>query len=533
MKAQHLFEKFSRSHGHSLALIAMSTMVMFSVGCGTSATSQGSQGQTFSGNTNVTLLLSSTANDELSEYNLTINSITLTTKSGKTAALVSNPQGAEFIHLNGTTEPLSTVSIPQGVYISATAEIGYAQFTCVTLIPPTDPNNPGGLLTAIYAYGQTPSSQVTVNIPRPITVTGNSLGLVLNLAVAQSASLGSCYNPPGSLATYAITPTFDVTTVSQTDEIALNTQVSTVDPASNGFTATLADGQSLALSVNNSTTFQGISSLAEVTPGMLLTVDAAFQSDGSQLARRIAVADTNTSTISDLLGPVVQTNPSSPSGIGPSGFMLGRQQQGFFAANGEAAVWMPYNLSNASFQISGAFSNLGALPFVPTFNASNLADGQNVHVTTESTNFATPGYIPAATVTLSPQTLNATVNAVSNSGGFQVYTTALAPTDLFPTLAIQQGQSVVLNNPQTVEVYVDANTQRLNSMPLALGNTFRFYGVVFNDNGTLRMDCSLVNDGVTASSGENTSSRTDAGQPRIVRSSSSSIQQIVVTHTTH
>ena len=28
-------------------------------------------------------------------------------------------------------------------------------------------------------------------------------------------------------------------------------------------------------------------------------------------------------------------------------------------------------------------------------------------------------------------------------------------------------------------------------------NTLRFYGLVFNDNGTLRMDCGQVNDGVT------------------------------------
>jgi len=29
------------------------------------------------------------------------------------------------------------------------------------------------------------------------------------------------------------------------------------------------------------------------------------------------------------------------------------------------------------------------------------------------------------------------------------------------------------------------------------GSVLRFYGLVFNDNGTLRMDCAQVNDGVT------------------------------------
>jgi hypothetical protein len=46
-------------------------------------------------------------------------------------------------------------------------------------------------------------------------------------------------------------------------------------------------------------------------------------------------------------------------------------------------------------------------------------------------------------------------------------------------------------------VYVDSNTQLLNSEPIAVGSPLRFNGLVFNDNGTLRMDCAQVSDGVT------------------------------------
>ena len=41
-------------------------------------------------------------------------------------------------------------------------------------------------------------------------------------------------------------------------------------------------------------------------------------------------------------------------------------------------------------------------------------------------------------------------------------------------------------------MYVDSNTQMLNTQALAAGSTLRFYGLVFNDNGTLRMDCAQV-----------------------------------------
>jgi len=36
----------------------------------------------------------------------------------------------------------------------------------------------------------------------------------------------------------------------------------------------------------------------------------------------------------------------------------------------------------------------------------------------------------------------------------------------------------------------------LASAPVAPGGVFRFRGLLFDDNGTLRMDCSQINDGV-------------------------------------
>jgi hypothetical protein len=96
-----------------------------------------------------------------------------------------------------------------------------------------------------------------------------------------------------------------------------------------------------------------------------------------------------------------------------------------------------------------------------------------------------------------PQTINGTITAVSTSGGFDAYTMLLAPNDLIPTLAVQPGQTTLLASPSTVVVYVDSNTQMQNStMPLQAGNMMRFYGLLFNDHGTLKMDCAQVNDGV-------------------------------------
>lgn len=493
MKANRL----SSGKSFSVVLVIfLSTIAAITTGCGSLP---GPPPPAFSGNTNVTVLLSSTANDQLSQFGLTFNSLTLTNKAGKSFTLLASPQGAEFVHLNGIIEPLITVSIPEGVYTSVTASIGYAYFTCVTLIPATG-TVPGGLLTATYAYGSTPNSQVSLHLPSPLTISGDHMGVLVSMITSQSETLGSCYYAPGSSNPYSITPTFEVTPVSlsaqgaNSVETDLNGGITSVNAGANSFKMTLADGQSLSLIADNHTVFQGVADFSALTAGMLVNIDAVIRADGSQLVTRIGVENLSTIDLSVLAGPVLQTDPFGPTGSGPIGLVFGPQQQGLFSLNHEAAIVMPYNFNSSTFQISGTLANLQSLPFVPSFNDANLVPGQRVYVTTNVPKYA--AYMPASTVTLIPQTINGRVVASSTSGTFSVYTLSLAAYDLFPTLAVQPGQPTLLNNPSQVEVYVDSNTQQLNSTALVAGSTLRFRGLVFNDGGTLRMDCSQVFDGV-------------------------------------
>ena len=151
---------------------------------------------------------------------------------------------------------------------------------------------------------------------------------------------------------------------------------------------------------------------------------------------------------------------------------------------------------NTVFAVSRHFSNLQSLPFTPVFNNSNMFPGQTYSVYSrglpnqQSTENAT-------TVILSPQTLNGTVMGISNTNGFAVYTVQLASYDLIPTLQAQSGDPYpTLNNPTSLVVYADTSTPMLNSAPINVGSVVRLRGVLFNDNGTLRMDCQQINDGV-------------------------------------
>ena len=504
--------------------------LLFGIGITTGCGSSGTTPPKFAGNTSVTVLLASTGNDQVTRFEVEFQTLTLTSQSGNTVTLSSSQQPSEFMHLNGGIEPLTTVNVPQGVYISATATLR-ADFVCIGQVPG------GGLGIAGYS---TIDQAPTVNLASPITVTGSSMALLLNMQVSSSAVFPTCWTTP-SFQGFSMTPTFDLTpfalSASPTDsgngEVrGLDAELASVRMTGSSLTLTIAGGpfgtRTLSASSNNQTVFQGISGAPALSPGMFLNVDGAIQSDGSLLATRIAVEDP--SAINEFSGPVMFVDT-----IVPILTQYGRAELGplLTIITGQSGYYVDtpsFDFSSAAFHVSGQLTNLQNLPFVPSFTASNMVAGQNVDISTLT--FSLGGgatHTPANTVTLVPQTINGTVVAAQPIGSFVDYTVSLASYDLFPTAAVQQGQTTLLNNPSQVEVYVDSNTQKLNTRALAPGSTLRFYGLVFNDNGTLRMDCAQVNDGVTATPQANSAVVVQGVTQAVRRDSSGLVLRTVTT----
>jgi hypothetical protein len=447
--------------------------------------------------TKVTLVLSSTANDQLSEFDLALQAMSLTSASGKNVSVLSQTRESEFIHVNGTNEPLLTAMVPQDVYTAATVTVGSAAFTCVTLTPQ-------GMVISTYAYGQTPTSDVTVTLPSHIVVGGDTLGLSLNLMVSQSASYGSCAaTSPGAITPYAITPAFSLSaftfspspaTADNGGVMGLDGQVTALDSDSGGFQISLPTysrlvptATSVHVTVDSATAWQGIAAFTDLKQGTFVDLDGAVRGDGSVVAARVAVADPGAVNVQR--GQLLFV-----SNAVPILYMLPRQAQG----KDQSADFEAFNFNGTTFRVSGAFPNLQALPFTPSFTAQNMVPGQAVYISSPA--FVSTGSYNATanTVTLVPQTVNGTVTGVTTSGNFIVYGVSLAQYDLFSSLAAQAGQRTLLANPGAIEVYTDTNTAMLTSSAPAPGETLRFYGLVFNDHGTLRMDCAQVSAGVTA-----------------------------------
>ena len=495
---------------HPTLALGIALAAVVTTGCGGSSSTPGTQGTepVPGGYTAVTILASSTANAQLAHFDLDLDSLTLTSQSGTTVNLISTPVHAEFIHVNGGAEPLLTASVPQGIYTSAAATVGTALFTYVALDPST-----GELANNSYTYGATPDSHVKVGLPGPITITGSNMVLSVDLLVAASALWPPCCFADNGPGTWSITPTFNVVSSALSSsptnplngkESGLKGMVASVSTSGTSFTVTAADGSNCSatppyhcnyqtvdgptwrVASSGSTIYQGIDGFPQITTGIPVDLDASVQPDGTLLAIRVAVHDPETTNLTVASGPVLFVS-NAVSKL----YSFPVEQQG-------ALPWAYYffgDFGTAVFQISAQLANLQNLPFQVSFNGTNVVPGQNVDVSTHDT-LDNPSYFKAATITLMPQTINGAVSALGTEGGFTIYTVTLAPYDLFPALAVQPGQTTLLTNPNTVVVYADSNTQKLNTDPITVGGIARFYGLVFNDNGTLRMDCAQINDGV-------------------------------------
>jgi len=493
-----------------LRLIAGATpLLLLCSGCGSN--SPGASPPASTENASVTIVVSSTANDQLSQYLLTLDSLTLTSDKGATVSLISAPLHEEFIHLNGTSEPLLSVSVPQGNYVSATATYSAPYFTCVALSPAPSYDV---LMSSWAVFGSGMSA--TVNLPAPLTLGGANALLDLDLQVSNSATFPGC-TPSSTNNQFSITPTFNLSTLTLSStptnsqnglEPGLEGIVASVNAADNSFTVnSLVDGAACTSSTdgapcnptpftgplwqvasNSSTVFQGIQNISQLKVGMAVGMDAAIQPGGSLLAQRISAYDLETDDLTVARGPIIFLSNATPLLNAFSD-----EQQGQVILPGA----VPFTILGTTFQVSGQFTNISSLPFSASFDESNIVPGQTTFDSSHSTEIAPPPtYLPATTITLVPQTIDATVSATGSEGNFTTYTITLAPYDLFANLAVQPGQTTRTSNPTTIVVYTDSNTQMLSTSPITVGSVARFYGLVFNSNGVLSMDCSQISSGV-------------------------------------
>jgi hypothetical protein len=120
--------------------IGLLLMLALLIGCG--GGSQLTPPPVNAGTTNVMVVLTSTANDKLTQFKMGLTTISLNDSTGNSVSVFSQPpvpisstQLTEFTRLNGAAQPLGTATVPQGTYTSATVKIAACQFATVARHP--------------------------------------------------------------------------------------------------------------------------------------------------------------------------------------------------------------------------------------------------------------------------------------------------------------------------------------------------------------------------------------------------------------
>lgn len=261
--------------------LVLSLAELLTAGCGGESGTK----TTFSGNTTVVVLASSTANDQLFQFSVTLQNLTLTSQSGQTVSLLATPASDEFMHLNGHVEPLATVSVPQGIYTSAAVTVNEAYPACAG-------QSAGALLVDEALGGVNGPAAASIASAQPVTVTGRAMGLVLDLQVSQTASFkGGCSSSLTNAVT--ITPTFELTPISIATQptnsvngkvLGVEGLISSVSTDGSSFTAgalySMNEGTQLPtwqVNVSSGTVFQGVVSAAGLTAGMPIDMDLVIQ----------------------------------------------------------------------------------------------------------------------------------------------------------------------------------------------------------------------------------------------------------------
>ena len=243
------------------------------------------------------------------------------------------------------------------------------------------------------------------------------------------------------------------------------------------------------MDLSSATSYSGVTGAAQLTAGMAVELDATLQADGALQASNLAVYDTDALNTSLWVGPIVFVG-ASESAL----YLEAQEQTGALLIGGDA----PVAYADASFAVGADANTLSGLPFSPSFTSSNMVAGQYVAaVFHESSPGSTALSTAPSSLTLVPQTVNGTVTGITTSGSYTVYTLALADYNLFPTLAVQDGQNTKLSTPTFMQVYVSSKTVQKTSASITLSSLVRVNGLVFNDNGALRMVCEQINDGVS------------------------------------
>ena len=359
-----------------------------------------------------------------------IKSVELTDGSGNTASLISGTPTVDFARYNGLQSLLDMNDVPVGTYTSVsitlgTATIGYLN----TTTPPPSIATQAATLT---------TSTVTITLNKPLVVThaGAPVGLRMDFDLAQSIQVDSGGNITGT-----VNPTFDVRTVTRTDNGGYIDEfvaaVVSVNISGQSFVVQGPHGEQFTISVNGQTEWDGNASLSTLNTSSILQLSGQLDpADQTLDADEVAVLSDKGFYSSGQITYVTPPTGAATSfdlyvrGLLPTstGVQLGQIAQVNLTGSEIFSIYWMHN------------------PFTQfLFNSSGLVAGQHVAIGGPASGAANPNAVTVNRVSLRNWGFNGTVVAGSQNttnGTFQMKVNGFA--------------GVLI--PETVTVYLGAHS---------------------------------------------------------------------------
>jgi hypothetical protein len=400
-------------------------------------------------------------NDQIIAFELTINAVTLS--GGSNPSVLAKPTEIELTHNLATFEPLSLATVPAGTYTGATLTVSNPE---IVVVDPTT--------KAVTKLAATLSSG-TVNVPFSPSVTIGSGAAVLNFDM----DLASSVTISGNTAT--VTPTFKVTTsavpAGEAGENEDNGEMEDLrgtitNVASPKFTIQPAQtSQPVTITTDANTKFEdGITSFSNLQNGMIVSVDAVTQTDGSVLAKKVE-SETETGNGEEVEGFITAVNCTVAAGCpgaanAATSVVITTQKVSATSSSNAPATATTVTVPITSSTQFKVHSNMSGGSF-PAVDATTLGKAQRVEVDSENEAADTSSSVSASKIKLQEQGF---VGTVSNLNGSN-FTLTVGATSAFASLT---GQTTIA---------VQAGGARNEGVSLANNATIRIRGLLFF-NGT-------------------------------------------------
>jgi hypothetical protein len=266
-----------------LSLSSLAVLSLLAAGCGSGTSNSTSTGTT----TGSSFVIGTDAPmSAVTSFSVAVDSVDAITAGGTSVSLVSGSPTIDFARYNGLQSLMDMNDVPAGTYTNVAITLGPATLSYLTA------GTNGPTITTETATLTASTVNVTLATPLVVTQSGAPVGLRLDFDLFKSILTS------GGQITGSVTPTFNVTTVANTDPGAyldeFDAAVVSVNTAAQTFVVQGPHGRQFTINVTGNTAWDNSESISSLTTSSIVAVSGFLnKADATIDADEVAILSQN------------------------------------------------------------------------------------------------------------------------------------------------------------------------------------------------------------------------------------------------